>query len=154
MSAPALPGQDRSSTNQFMIALRSIRPREDLTRLLQHPCARNALLIGIGGGTAVGAIRFLGSQRVWSSTNWAVATFGFASLTSWETCNRSRKAEGQRIQAAREAFKHASKGKKWAATTTSGAGVGKTETPVVAGESAAQVDGQGETADRVDYGLR
>lgn len=67
------------------------------------PCARQSLLLGIGGGTAVGAIRFLGSKRAFStllqhrtqaetvtfglgvgtSSNWAVATFGLLSLTSW-----------------------------------------------------------------------
>lgn len=41
----------------------SIDPVKDISSLGSMPCARQSLLLGIGGGTAVGAIRFLSSKR-------------------------------------------------------------------------------------------
>eukprot|EP01134_Creolimax_fragrantissima_P000784 CFRG0784T1 len=50
------------------------------------PCARDAMLVGIGSGTVVGTARFLAAGKVMSSCNLGVAAWIVASCATWEYC--------------------------------------------------------------------
>jgi hypothetical protein len=45
-----------------------LHPR-DFTNWTSWPCVREALMLGIGGGAAAGAVRFLGTGRAYKSEN-------------------------------------------------------------------------------------
>lgn len=117
-------GDTSNSSPTFTDALRTISPLEDLQKLPSIPCARFSLLFGIVAGTSIGTLRFLfanssswkkqvgtlaagatgrGQDRRWSSlgsaANWAVGSWGVASLGAWETCRRRQTAEAARMQA-------------------------------------------------------
>ncbi|KAM0790490.1 hypothetical protein ACM66B_003364 [Microbotryomycetes sp. NB124-2] len=112
----------------FTDALKTISPLTDLQKLPSIPCARFSLLFGIVAGTSIGSLRFLFShsgswsrrvgslktaaaaagggggydrrwQNVGSAANWAVGSWGVASLGAWETCRRRQTAEAARMQA-------------------------------------------------------
>ncbi|KAK4049260.1 hypothetical protein OIV83_004196 [Microbotryomycetes sp. JL201] len=110
----------------FTDALRTINPLQDLQKLPSVPCARFSLLFGIVAGTSIGTLRFLFShsgswsrrvgslrtkaapataqhdrrwQNVGTAANWAVGSWGVASLGAWETCRRRQTAEAARMQA-------------------------------------------------------
>lgn len=55
---PLPPDFDPNKRATVGEALSSIK-REDFTRVHQAPCTREGLLTGIGGGAAVGALRYL-----------------------------------------------------------------------------------------------
>ncbi|KAK4047426.1 hypothetical protein OIO90_006171 [Microbotryomycetes sp. JL221] len=122
-SATSSSSSSDASTASFTDALKTINPWQDIQKLPQVPCARFSLLFGIVAGTSVGTLRFLfmhsGSwsrqvgrlkaattsnvdtrwSNVGSAANWAVGTWGVASLGAWETCRRRQTAEAARMQA-------------------------------------------------------
>lgn len=57
-SKPLPPDFDPNKRATVGEALSSIKP-DDFTRVHQAPCTREGLLTGIGGGAAVGALRYL-----------------------------------------------------------------------------------------------
>jgi cytochrome c oxidase assembly protein subunit 20 len=73
---------------------------EDISKIGETPCARSSLLYGIGGGSALGAVRYIGSRsesiHSYRSTmrrvlmigpkagaNWAVLGFVVIAITQW-----------------------------------------------------------------------
>ncbi|KNE59122.1 hypothetical protein AMAG_03460 [Allomyces macrogynus ATCC 38327] len=59
---------------------------DDFKKVGEVPCARSALLYGIGTGFGAGALRFAFRGSVLSASNYAVATFCAVSALSWEVC--------------------------------------------------------------------
>jgi hypothetical protein len=80
--------------------------KDDLSHIGDFPCARSSLLYGIGGGSAIGAVRYIGSRSMSLSfghtfddetsearlmlmigpkagANWAVLGFVVIAITQW-----------------------------------------------------------------------
>ncbi|KDQ09905.1 hypothetical protein BOTBODRAFT_36720, partial [Botryobasidium botryosum FD-172 SS1] len=95
-SIPAL-SETHSQPAQWTEAVKKIQPVDDFRNLPQVPCARESLMYGIASAAGIGAIRFLnGGPRV--AANWAVGTFVFISIASWEVCRRARDREQQTMR--------------------------------------------------------
>ncbi|OAD67496.1 hypothetical protein PHYBLDRAFT_151404 [Phycomyces blakesleeanus NRRL 1555(-)] len=71
---------------------------EDFKDVPKIPCARNAMLYGMGAGTGVGAVRYLMKQRIPTAANWAVAVFCGVSAVSFELCQMARKQKLEKLQ--------------------------------------------------------
>lgn len=82
---------------KFVDALKTVK-LEDFKEVNRIPCARNALLYGMGAGVAMGAIRFLSKRAIPTSTNWAVATFMGVSAISFEACQMERKQKIEKMR--------------------------------------------------------
>lgn len=82
-------------------ALRSIRI-SDFQEVHKKPCARDALLTGIGGGFGIGGVRAILGASVWKTCNWAVGSFVFGSFLMYEYCHRRRQLEMQGMKRAVE----------------------------------------------------
>jgi len=87
-------------------AIKRINPTEDLRNIGNVPCARQALLTGIAGGTGFGAVMFLSRRRTWQAANWAVGTFVGISALMWENCRRKRVKELSQMAIIQEKFAH------------------------------------------------
>jgi len=87
-------------------AIKRINPAEDLRNIGKVPCARQALLTGIAGGTGFGAVVFLSRRRTWTAANWAVGTFVGISALMWENCRRKRVKELSQMAIIQEKFAH------------------------------------------------
>jgi cytochrome c oxidase assembly protein subunit 20 len=61
--------------------------------VLRVSCAKEAYLQGIIVGSLIGLIRYGTTKRVMSSCNYAVITFGLASIISWEYCRWNSKEQ-------------------------------------------------------------
>ncbi|KAI9011134.1 hypothetical protein BC832DRAFT_529413, partial [Gaertneriomyces semiglobifer] len=70
-----------------------------LENVAKTPCARQALLYGIGAGVALAATRFLATRRLLSSGNWGFASFGAVSMLSWEFCRYQRRVVQEQLDA-------------------------------------------------------
>ncbi|KAJ1562695.1 Cytochrome c oxidase assembly protein cox20, mitochondrial [Cladochytrium tenue] len=83
---------DPARPPSYADGIKSVRLQDlRLDRVARMPCARDALLYGIGTGLAVGSARFLASRRPRSAGNWAIATFALTTLASWEVCRLQRR---------------------------------------------------------------
>ncbi|KAF8799026.1 hypothetical protein BYT27DRAFT_7177377 [Phlegmacium glaucopus] len=60
---------------------------ESAKHVTELPCARNALLAGIGSGAGVGVIRGITAGPMMAG-HWAMATFTLVSLGSWHICQK------------------------------------------------------------------
>ncbi|KAI9487951.1 hypothetical protein BDB00DRAFT_850756 [Zychaea mexicana] len=80
----------------FTDALQTIKV-DDFKNVGKIPCARNALLYGMGGAFGAGGIRYIVKRTVPSAANWAVAAFCGISLISFEMCQMDRKAKLERL---------------------------------------------------------
>ncbi len=119
----------RTKEAGYFDALRSIQ-LSDFQEVHKKPCARDALLTGIGGGFGIGGVRaILGGTfaslhiagiilihiaSVWKTCNWAVGSFVFGSFLMYEYCQRRRQLEMQGMKRAVEVIdrKQAEKRKK------------------------------------------
>jgi len=117
--ANVLPGAVSNSKKEdatITEAMKSLSAK-DLTTFYKMPCARDALMLGIGAAFGVGGIRAilggiiilayllatgcnmrlmifcLGMRSLWTASNWAVGTFAITSLGSHEFCQRRRVQE-------------------------------------------------------------
>ncbi|ODM19062.1 hypothetical protein SI65_05679 [Aspergillus cristatus] len=95
--ANVLPGAVSNSKKEdatITEAMKSLSAK-DLTTFYKMPCARDALMLGIGAAFAVGGIRAIlgGMRSLWTASNWAVGTFAITSLGSHEFCQRRRVQE-------------------------------------------------------------
>ncbi|KAK5056101.1 hypothetical protein LTR84_012654 [Exophiala bonariae] len=85
----------------------------------QVPCARDSLLVGIGGGGAVGGLSFIlkGLKSLGRSANFAVGGFVVTSSAMYYWCDRRRKEEARGMAAAVVGMKmlHEKKAKEQAA---------------------------------------
>ncbi|CAK9782550.1 hypothetical protein CC85DRAFT_326933 [Cutaneotrichosporon oleaginosum] len=77
-----------------------------LERAGQVPCLRSSALYGISGGVGIGAIRFLGTRKVYSACNWAVLSGCAVALGAWEMCNAQRREELRNMRMIQEKFPH------------------------------------------------
>ncbi|KAL3426339.1 hypothetical protein PVAG01_03129 [Phlyctema vagabunda] len=107
-SANALPegsGQNtaggRAEALSLSSAIKTVR-LEDFKQVYMYPCVRESLLYGIGGGFAMGGVRALLGARIPKATNWAVGTFVFTSLASYEFCLYRRRLERAHMKRAVE----------------------------------------------------
>ncbi|KAI9731420.1 MAG: hypothetical protein M1818_007810 [Claussenomyces sp. TS43310] len=74
----------------------------DFRQVYMYPCVRDSLLTGIGGAFAVGGIRGLMGTPVMKACNWAVGTFCFLGIGSYEFCLQKRKLEKANMKRAVE----------------------------------------------------
>ncbi|KAI8987163.1 hypothetical protein BDB01DRAFT_784834 [Pilobolus umbonatus] len=85
------------SDPKFVDALKTVK-LEDFKEINRIPCARNALLYGMGAGVAVGLLRFVTKRTVSTSANWAVASFCGVSAVSFEACHLERKNKLEKLR--------------------------------------------------------
>lgn len=71
---------------------------KELTTITQIPCARSALLYGIGSACLIGGVKFFLHRRGSSALNWGAATFAGVSLASFEGCRFQRYQERSRMK--------------------------------------------------------
>ncbi|KAI9276744.1 hypothetical protein BDA99DRAFT_554700 [Phascolomyces articulosus] len=87
---------DNNNQPTFSEAFQTIKV-EDFKNVGKIPCARNALLYGMGGAFGVGGIRYMVKRTVPTAANWAVAAFCGISLISFEMCQMDRKSKLERL---------------------------------------------------------
>lgn len=102
------PADERSgdARRDYFEALKRLNPAEDFKNIGKIPCARQALLTGIAGGTGFGAVMFLSRRKPWQAGNWAVLTFIGLSGLMWENCRRKRTKELSQMMQIQEKFAH------------------------------------------------
>ncbi|PVF93115.1 hypothetical protein CPB86DRAFT_743170 [Serendipita vermifera] len=76
---------------------------DDFKNIERIPCARQSLVYGIAGGTAIGCTRYLTSNPFVAS-NWAVASFVLISTASWYRCRSFQESQRAQIQILRDQF--------------------------------------------------
>ncbi|EYE98188.1 COX20 family protein [Aspergillus ruber CBS 135680] len=95
--ANMLPGTVSNSKKEEATVTEAMKSlsTKDLTTFYKMPCARDALMLGIGVAFGVGGIRAIlgGMRSLWTASNWAVGTFAITSLGSHEFCQRRRVQE-------------------------------------------------------------
>ncbi|KAF8518909.1 hypothetical protein JB92DRAFT_2901168 [Gautieria morchelliformis] len=105
-SARSPPKSPTNSTNQELtgdlakdvkLAVKRINLAEDFSNIGQMPCARTSLLSGIASGVGIGFMRGI-NARPWVAFNWAMGSFVFVTIGTWEICRRRMRSEHQRIQ--------------------------------------------------------
>ncbi|KAK7508983.1 hypothetical protein IWX49DRAFT_536380 [Phyllosticta citricarpa] len=68
---------------------------DDILKVHQQPCAREAFLTGIGSGFGVGGLMAIWGKPIKKSCNWAVGVFMGTSILSYEFLRRKRSLEKQ-----------------------------------------------------------
>ncbi|KAL7425096.1 hypothetical protein Q5752_000784 [Cryptotrichosporon argae] len=110
-ASAALPqGSDEPLTGDrvkdLQAAVSRIDIAADLSNLGKMPCARQALLYGIGAGAGLGSVRFLGSRNVRAGANWAVAAFTVVASGTHFVCQNARAKELAQMRMIQERFPH------------------------------------------------
>jgi len=82
-------------------AVKTVR-LEDFKQVHMYPCVRESLLSGIAGAFAVGGVRSLMGTPIARACNWAVGTFCFLGIGSYEFCLQKRKLEKANMKRAVE----------------------------------------------------
>ncbi|MCJ1263379.1 hypothetical protein MMC22_003249 [Lobaria immixta] len=104
-NANALPGGSINTAGgklretTIMDALKTIK-LEDFKDVYKKPCARDALLVGIGAGFGTGGLRAIMGVPPLKACSWAVGTFCFGSFVMHEFCQRKRQLEMQGLKRA------------------------------------------------------
>lgn len=83
--------------------MKSIKPSDFLT-VYQIPCARTGFLTGIGGGAAIGGLRYILGASIPKAANWAVGAFAAGSIIAFEVCQASRRAEAAKMKRVVEVY--------------------------------------------------
>ncbi|KAI8335425.1 hypothetical protein BC941DRAFT_430282 [Chlamydoabsidia padenii] len=83
--------------SDYVEALKTVKV-EEFKDIGKIPCARPALLYGIGAAFGLGAIRFLVKRSVPTSANWAVGAFCGVSAIGFELCQMERKQKLDRLR--------------------------------------------------------
>ncbi|GBB94698.1 hypothetical protein RclHR1_00240046 [Rhizophagus clarus] len=89
--------ESTAKENQFMAVLKNLN-WNDFKNIGKIPCARKSFLYGIGGGTTIGALRFLQKGNVLSASNWAVGSFCMISIGTWEYCRYIRQLQKDKLK--------------------------------------------------------
>jgi len=92
--------RSRPSWKDYWTAAQTISTK-DFENVPSIPCARNSLLYGIGGGTAIGCTRYLTSS-VFVASNWAVASFILIAAASWQRCRAIQLNETEMVKRLKE----------------------------------------------------
>ncbi|RCH86274.1 hypothetical protein CU098_006869 [Rhizopus stolonifer] len=82
---------------KFTDALKTVK-LEDFKDVNKIPCARNALLYGIGAGVAMGMVSFATRRSIPTAANWAVGSFCGVSVVSFEACQWQRKQKLEKMR--------------------------------------------------------
>ncbi|MCJ1467122.1 hypothetical protein MMC07_005744 [Pseudocyphellaria aurata] len=104
-NANALPGGAINTAGgkvrklTIMEALKTIQ-LQDFNDFYKKPCARDALLAGIGAGFGIGGLRGIMGVPALKACSWAVGTFCFGSFVVHEFCQRKRQLEIQGLKRA------------------------------------------------------
>ncbi|CAB4379102.1 hypothetical protein RhiirA1_462521 [Rhizophagus irregularis] len=96
----SIDSQSNESTTKekrFSIVLKNLS-LNDFKNIGKIPCARKSFLYGIGGGTTIGALRFLQKGSVLSASNWAVGSFCMISIGTWEYCRIKRQLQNDKLK--------------------------------------------------------
>ncbi|RGB25242.1 hypothetical protein C1646_772013 [Rhizophagus diaphanus] len=96
----SIDSQSNESTTKekrFSIVLKNLS-LNDFKNIGKIPCARKSFLYGIGGGTTIGALRFLQKGSVLSASNWAVGSFCMISIGTWEYCRYKRQLQNEKLK--------------------------------------------------------
>lgn len=96
------PDEETSAYNNtsYISALRTVSPYEDLKKVHQTPCFRDAMLPGIGGGMGIGVVRMVIGGSVLKGVNWASGSFLLVSFGMYQICQRRRRSEKEGIRKA------------------------------------------------------
>ncbi|RSH86536.1 uncharacterized protein EHS24_004803 [Apiotrichum porosum] len=102
-----LPNERRTDNRveDYTKAIKQLHPR-DFTNWTSWPCVREALMLGIGGGAAAGAVRFLGTGRVNAGANVAVLAFVGIACGSHALCVDRISKEREKMRMIQERFPH------------------------------------------------
>jgi cytochrome c oxidase assembly protein subunit 20 len=101
---PSIPPNARQKEEASISnAWNSIKP-SDFLSVHQTPCARQGFLTGIGGGAAVGVLRYVMGAPVPKAANWAVGIGVLASLGQYEFCQYQRRLERVKMQRVVEVY--------------------------------------------------
>ncbi|KAK3385311.1 hypothetical protein B0H63DRAFT_472709 [Podospora didyma] len=84
--------------------VQTIKPA-DFLAVHTTPCARNGFLTGIGGGAAVGMLRWVMGMPVPRAANWAVGAGAFAAIVQYEWCQSLRRGEQAKMKRIVEVYK-------------------------------------------------
>lgn len=98
-TSPQPPRQAASVSD----AVKSIKASDFLT-VYQVPCARQGFLTGIGGGAAVGGLRYILGASIPRAANWAVGAFAVGGIVAFEVCQASRRAEAAKMKRVVEVY--------------------------------------------------
>ncbi|KAK3377105.1 hypothetical protein B0T24DRAFT_620467 [Lasiosphaeria ovina] len=102
---PATPTKSHSSGPGASIAdaVKTIKPA-DLLTVHHRPCARDGFLTGIGGGAAVGMVRWVMGMPVPRAANWAVGAGVAAATLQFEYCQYRRRQEREKMKRVVEVY--------------------------------------------------
>lgn len=103
MPADQSQQQPRQQAASIADAWRSIKA-EDFLSVHQAPCSRQGFLTGIGGGAAVGFLRFVLGAPVPRAANWAVGAGMAAAVAQYEFCQYRRRCERDKMKRVVEVY--------------------------------------------------
>ncbi|KAK0609918.1 hypothetical protein B0T17DRAFT_501136, partial [Bombardia bombarda] len=83
--------------------VQTIKPADFLT-VHQTPCARQGFLTGIGGGAAVGALRWVMGMPIPRAANWGVGVGALSALVQYEYCQYLRRQEREKMKRVVEVY--------------------------------------------------
>ncbi|KAK3690261.1 hypothetical protein B0T22DRAFT_463250 [Podospora appendiculata] len=105
--APPSPTAQSQTTHKNGVSLtdvlHTIKPTDFLS-VHEKPCSREGLLTGIGGGAAVGMLRWVLGAPVPRAANWGVGSFAVAALAQYEYCQYRRRLEREKMQRVTEVY--------------------------------------------------
>ena len=71
---------------------------DDFLKVHQAPCSREGFLAGIGGGAAVGALRYILGAPIPKAANWAVLSGVGLAIVRYEVCQIYRREEHAKVK--------------------------------------------------------
>jgi cytochrome c oxidase assembly protein subunit 20 len=76
----------------------------DFLSVHQAPCSRTGFLTGIGGGAAIGGLRFVLGAGIPKAANWAVGAGVLGAVISYEVCQAGRRREREKMKRVVEVY--------------------------------------------------
>ncbi len=77
--------------------LESIKP-DDFLSVHKTPCSREGFLAGLGGGAAVGGLRYILGASIPRAANWAVGFGALFAVVRYEMCQAYRREEHAKVK--------------------------------------------------------
>ncbi len=72
--------------------------KDDFFKVHQAPCSREGFLTGIGGGAAIGALRYIIGAPIPKAANWAVFCGVGLAIVRYEVCQIYRREEHAKVK--------------------------------------------------------